>query len=63
MSFSGTVKEELVKHVPAARHCQIAELAAILHFCGHYAGPQGKKEIVQSAEKKKRKYIEPVHSG
>ena len=53
MSFSGTVKEELVKHVPAARHCQIAELAAILHFCGHYAGPQGKKEIVQSAEKRK----------
>ena len=53
MSFSGTVKEELVKHVPAARHCQIAELAAILHFCGHYAGPQGKREIVQSAEKRK----------
>ena len=40
MSFSGTVKEELVKQVPAARHCQIAELAAILHFCGQYEEPK-----------------------
>lgn len=34
MSFSGMVKEELAKHVSPARHCQIAELAAILHYCG-----------------------------
>lgn len=34
MSFSGEVKEELTKHVSASRHCQIAELAALLHFCG-----------------------------
>lgn len=34
MSFSGKVKEELASHVSAARHCQIAELAAILQFCG-----------------------------
>lgn len=34
MSFSGEVKEELAKHVSAARHCQIAELAAIMSFCG-----------------------------
>lgn len=32
MSFSGEVKEELVKHIPEARHCQIAELAAILEY-------------------------------
>ena len=36
MSFSGTVKEEMAKHYNAARHCQIAELAALLHFCGQY---------------------------
>lgn len=30
MSFSGDVKEELVKQMASARHCQIAELAAIL---------------------------------
>lgn len=32
MSFSGEVKEELVKHIPEARHCEIAELAAILEY-------------------------------
>ncbi len=34
MSFSGNVKDELAGHVNMARHCQIAELAAILQFCG-----------------------------
>ena len=33
MSFSGNVKDELAGHVNMARHCQIAELAAILQFC------------------------------
>lgn len=36
MSFSGEVKEELARHISNARHCQIAELAAIMHFCGQY---------------------------
>lgn len=35
MSFSSDVKEELSRQIPAARHCQIAETAAILSFCGH----------------------------
>lgn len=34
MSFSGNVKDELAAHVGGARHCHIAELAAILQFCG-----------------------------
>ncbi len=34
MSFSGEVKEELSKHYNPARHCQIAEVAALIHFCG-----------------------------
>lgn len=34
MSFSSNVKEELYRHTGTARHCQLAELAAILHFCG-----------------------------
>lgn len=34
MSFSSDVKEELTRHISSARHCQIAELAAILHFSG-----------------------------
>ena len=36
MSFSSEVKLELAKHISPARHCQIAELAAILHLCGQY---------------------------
>ena len=34
MSFSGKVKEELSRQVAPARHCQIAEIAAILSLCG-----------------------------
>ena len=33
MSFSGEVKEELARHAGQARHCQIAELAAVLACC------------------------------
>ena len=36
MSFSGEVKQELSKQVGSARHCQLAELSAIMHFCGQY---------------------------
>ena len=32
MSFSGNVKEELAGQISNARHCQIAECAAILYF-------------------------------
>lgn len=35
MSFSGTVKEELSEQISSARHCQLAELAALVHFCGN----------------------------
>ena len=36
MSFSSEVKEELERHISPARHCQIAELSAIMHYCGQY---------------------------
>ena len=36
MSFSGEVKEELSRHISPARHCQIAELAAMMNYCGQY---------------------------
>ncbi len=36
MSFSGKVKDELGGKLPAARHCQIAELAAIFALNGTY---------------------------
>lgn len=54
MSFSGNVKEELVKQLPAARHCRIAELASILHFCGSIteedAGGSGGRERKKEPE-------------
>ena len=34
MSFSSKVKDELSRQVNPARHCQIAEIAAILSLCG-----------------------------
>lgn len=34
MSFSSDVKGELSRHVSTARHCQIAEIAAIISMCG-----------------------------
>lgn len=36
MSFSTEVKEELTKHISSARHCRIAELAAMMHFGGQF---------------------------
>lgn len=38
MSFSSEVKNELAKRISPARHCQIAELAALMNFCGQYGG-------------------------
>lgn len=38
MSFTGDVKEELSKQTGSARHCQIAEIAAIMSACGHFSG-------------------------
>ena len=34
MSFSSDVKEELANQFSTARHCQIAEIAAIITMCG-----------------------------
>ncbi len=36
MSFSSRVKEELSRQIPKGRHCQIAEIAAILGFAGKF---------------------------
>lgn len=35
MSFSGEVKEELAAYINTARHCQLAELAALIYFGGY----------------------------
>lgn len=40
MSFSREVKEELAGHISPARHCQIAELSALLSMCGQFGRNQ-----------------------
>lgn len=59
MSFSGIVKEELSSHIGTARHCQIAELSALLGFCGkEEARKDGKSLILQTEnEAVARKYF------
>ena len=46
MSFSSNVKSELSHHFGNARHCNIAELSAILNMCGHIAN-NGEKFCVK----------------
>lgn len=41
MSFSSEVKDELSRHISSAKHCQIAEIAAITAMCG---------EIIEKAD-------------
>lgn len=50
MSFSGMVKEELSKQISPARHCRIAELAALLCACGKLEGAFGEKKLKVQTE-------------
>ena len=45
MSFSGQVKEELSRHINTSRHCQIAEIAAVLSFAGKLEGAGEEKVL------------------
>lgn len=60
MSFSSNVKEELENVMPGSRHCQIAELAALIHFgCRLACGKDGREEITVISENSSvsRKYF------
>ncbi len=37
MSFSGKIKEELAEQYAKARHCNLAELSAIIHMAGGFS--------------------------
>lgn len=51
MSFSGSVKEELLRYEDSARHCCIAELAAMIAFHGEIVpAPEGKLILTISSE-------------
>ena len=60
MSFSTEVKEELEKVVSGSRHCQLAEIAAIVHFGCTISedADDGKKVLLQAEnEAVRRKYF------
>ena len=60
MSFSSEVKEELGKRLDTARHCQIAEFAAIMAFCGKMRSDSGEEmqiEVMTENEVVLRKFI------
>ncbi len=48
MSFSGNIKAELERIVPASRHCRLAELAAIYDFCGKRSEETDGKMVISS---------------
>lgn len=51
MSFSADVKEELEKVIPASRHCQLAELAALIYFgCKISEEAEGGYEVEVTSE-------------
>ena len=50
MSFSRAVKEELAGHIDSSRHCQLAELAALLHFCGSICEESGEIHLSLETE-------------
>lgn len=45
MSYSSQIKEELIKHIGTSRHCQLAELAAIVIFAGEYVKDESGKIV------------------
>lgn len=47
MSFSKEVKDELSRQVSTARHCQIAELSAIISLCGRIIITERNKYILK----------------
>ena len=46
MSFSSEVKEELAKRISPARHCQIAELAALIAFEGRIPAAESENRLL-----------------
>ena len=47
MSFSGEVKKELCEQISPARHCKLAEISAIIAFCGKLVVDKDQKHILK----------------
>ncbi|SCY27603.1 hypothetical protein SAMN02910292_01290 [Lachnospiraceae bacterium XBB2008] len=57
MSFSSDVKDELNNIIGQARHCQLAELASIVHFAGRIGKSTAGFDIPVENEYASRKYF------
>ena len=51
MSFSSEVKEELSRHLGKSRHCQTAELAALIAFDGKVQVSESGCDLFLDSEK------------
>ncbi|MFP4698190.1 MAG: DNA-binding protein WhiA [Eubacteriales bacterium] len=47
MSFSTEVKEEIARHLGHGRHCQLAEIAAIINMCGRIRVVSNEEAIIK----------------
>ena len=47
MSFSGEVKKELCEQISPARHCKLAEISAIIAFCGKLVVDKNQTRILK----------------
>lgn len=52
MSFSSDVKEELSKQLSTARHCQIAEIAAIISNVRRYSYLKRRQILPEDSDRK-----------
>lgn len=50
MSFSSEVKEELSRHLGKSRHCQVAELVALIAFDGKMSEPERDSDKISDFE-------------
>lgn len=50
MSFSGDVKDEIARQVPAGQHCLLAEIAAIILFAGRICDEKDRESILVETE-------------
>lgn len=66
MSFSKEVKEELSRQVSQARHCQIAEIAAIISLCGeiHIMNENWQADALleEKLQEEKNRYFIKIHT-
>lgn len=66
MSFSSEVKTELAKHLGKSRHCQIAELAALIAFEGRIPAAESENRLLMQKYQlllAKLFHIEEIHTA